>query len=435
MHQPLTPTGGDDLRTAALIGNLQTMARAPRDRRQPQRARLPPLLRPHGRVHSRPARRGARAAGHARVLGHPAARPAPDGSGRRDRQPEADHQHPGIPARRRMARRALGPRGRALDAGAGLPAARARLAASLRRDLRPRGAGTRARLLAVRDGAAEPPGGGLRVRAHAARLRLPLGARAGAHRGGAGHRRAASAPAPAASAGLPQCRRRNGEHRRDREDAGLRHQARRTDAAVVRGAGPATRRSRRAAGAAARHADRRRRERRRDDERVPVEVLRSGARGLRQRRAADERDRVPRASVRVRRPRDRPAGDPALVPGSHLGTHAAGRRRRSIGTRHRRAAARGRPLPHGRRQLDEQPDLGARLRQRAGTHGGRKRPLPRQSHPPASARPTNDAIATPCCTCSRPRRAAIATGDRASGPITVARSAVAPRRSWRTTTD
>jgi len=29
MHQPLTPTGGDDLRTAALIGNLQTMAEHP----------------------------------------------------------------------------------------------------------------------------------------------------------------------------------------------------------------------------------------------------------------------------------------------------------------------------------------------------------------------------------------------------------------------
>ena len=29
MHQPLTPTGGDDLHTAALIGNLQTMAEHP----------------------------------------------------------------------------------------------------------------------------------------------------------------------------------------------------------------------------------------------------------------------------------------------------------------------------------------------------------------------------------------------------------------------
>ena len=29
MHQPLTPTGGDELHTAALIGNLQTMAEHP----------------------------------------------------------------------------------------------------------------------------------------------------------------------------------------------------------------------------------------------------------------------------------------------------------------------------------------------------------------------------------------------------------------------
>src|SRR5512137_1110859 len=29
MHQPLTPSGGDDLRTAALIGNLQWMAEHP----------------------------------------------------------------------------------------------------------------------------------------------------------------------------------------------------------------------------------------------------------------------------------------------------------------------------------------------------------------------------------------------------------------------
>ncbi len=60
--------------------------------------------------------------------------------------------------------------------------------------------------------------------------------------------------------------------------------------------------------AAARHPDCRRRERRRDDERVSVQVHRSGARGLRRRRATDERDRVPRASVRQRRPSVRSAG-------------------------------------------------------------------------------------------------------------------------------
>ena len=57
MHQPLTPAGGDDLHTAALIGNLQTMAEHPGDRRQPQCACFPALLRAHGRVHPRAARR------------------------------------------------------------------------------------------------------------------------------------------------------------------------------------------------------------------------------------------------------------------------------------------------------------------------------------------------------------------------------------------
>ena len=76
MHQPLTPTGGDDLRTAALIGNLQTMAEhpgvgdnhnAPAFRRCYARMGefIPALL-----------AEGLRAAGHARVLRHAAARAA-----------------------------------------------------------------------------------------------------------------------------------------------------------------------------------------------------------------------------------------------------------------------------------------------------------------------------------------------------------------------
>ena len=50
----------------------------------------------------------------------------------------------------------VGPPGGAFHAGAGFPPARAGLAASLRRDLRPGGARPRAGILARRDGAAQP---------------------------------------------------------------------------------------------------------------------------------------------------------------------------------------------------------------------------------------------------------------------------------------
>ena len=87
----------------------------------------------------------------------------------------------------------VGPRGGAVHAGAGLPAARPGLAAPLRRDLRPGGAEPRARLLPGGDGAAQPSGRRLRVREDAEGLRLPLGAGPGAHGRAAGRRRAWSA--------------------------------------------------------------------------------------------------------------------------------------------------------------------------------------------------------------------------------------------------
>ena len=125
MHQPLTPAGGDDLRTAALIGNLQYMLEHPGigdNHNAPvfrhcyaRMGEFIPALLAEGhepRVmleYSGTLLHGLRA----------------DGRRRRHRQPAADHLRAGVPARRRVARRALGPRGRALDAGAGLPAARA----------------------------------------------------------------------------------------------------------------------------------------------------------------------------------------------------------------------------------------------------------------------------------------------------------------------
>ena len=169
----------------------------------------------------------------------------------------------------------LGARRRALDAAAGLSAARAGLAAPLRgassgwrrcgrvRGFSPSG-----------DGAAEPSRRRLRVRAHAERLRLPVGAGPGAHR------RACPTAAPAASASTFRTAwsARNSA-RRDREIIAI-VKTQGSDTKLVgqmqpllRGQGPAARwelagRQRPAAG----HADRRRRERRGDDERVPAEV-------------------------------------------------------------------------------------------------------------------------------------------------------------------
>ena len=57
-----------------------------RGRRQPQRVGVPPLLRTHGRVHSRTGCGGPPAARDARILRHPAARAAADGRRRRPRR-------------------------------------------------------------------------------------------------------------------------------------------------------------------------------------------------------------------------------------------------------------------------------------------------------------------------------------------------------------
>ena len=94
---------------------------------------------------------------------------------------QTHHLRPRLQPLRGMARHAVGARRGAVHAGAGLPAARSRLAAPLRGHLRPGGAEAGARLLALRDGAAQPPGRRLRIRQDAERLRLPLGAGAGTH--------------------------------------------------------------------------------------------------------------------------------------------------------------------------------------------------------------------------------------------------------------
>ena len=91
-----------------------------------------------------------------------------------------DHGGSTLPRRGGVAGVPLGSCRRALDTSPGLPVACEGVAAVLRRDVRARGAGASAGLLALRDGAAQSPRRRLRVRPHPEGLRIPLGARPGA---------------------------------------------------------------------------------------------------------------------------------------------------------------------------------------------------------------------------------------------------------------
>ena len=238
MHQPLIPAGGHDLRTARIISNLKDMMDHPGTgdnhnatvfhwcyKRMGEF--IPQLVREgkSPRVmleYSGTLLYGLRAMGLDDVL-------------------EALKRITQDPALRRLGRvagHAVGPPGGAVDADAGLPPARAGLAAPLRGALRPGGPGPGARLLAVGDGPAEPPGRGVRVRQDPEGLRLPVGPGAGAHgragRGRAGH----PLPARAAPAGRPELAGRDGRHHRHRQDPGQRHETHRPDAAVLRGQEP-----------------------------------------------------------------------------------------------------------------------------------------------------------------------------------------------------
>ena len=362
------------------------------------------MLQAHGRVHPATGRRRQAAARDARLLRHACS----TACARWALHDVFDSLQARSPAIRTTAAAsngwaALGPRRGALHPGAGLPPARAGLAAPLRRASsawRPwRGC---AGFSPAGDGPAQPSGRRLRVRQDAARTAATVGARAGAHGRAAGerpaarerphlpHRLVARTPRARPPASSPSSRPRA---------ATPSSSARCSPTTRPRAcrAGELAGKSRAAAG----HPDRRRRERRRDDERVSAQVPRGDARGRGQRRAAAERHRVPGAPVRARHPRGRLAGDPADLPRSDLGAHAARRRGRATGTRHRGAEARRQPLPHGRRQLDQQHLLGPGLRERPRPDGGSQRPLPREGHPPAL--PTaNPAIATPCSTCWLP---------------------------------
>jgi hypothetical protein len=84
---------------------------------------------------------------------------------------------------------------------------------------------------------------------------------------------------------------------------------------------------------------------------------------------ADERHRVPGVPVRVGHQAVGPAGGAADPSESDLGPDAARRWPRETGDGHRGLQEERPPLPHGRRQLDQQHLLGQRLRRRAERHG------------------------------------------------------------------
>ena len=180
MHQPLIPAGGERPRTAAIISNLQYMMENPGigDNHNAsvfhwcykRMGEFIPQLVDEGKQprvmleYSGTLLHGLRQMGADDVFDNLSASRATRAI-----------------AARGMAGLPVGTRGRAVDAGAGLPRCMCCLAAPFRGHLRPGGDGPRAWVLAVGDGAAQPAGHRLRVRAHAQGLRLPVGARAGAH--------------------------------------------------------------------------------------------------------------------------------------------------------------------------------------------------------------------------------------------------------------
>jgi hypothetical protein len=161
MHQPLIPAGGPDLRTAAIVSNLQWMLEHPDvgdnhnapvfHRCYKRMGELIPRLLAEGRQprvmleYSGTLLHGLRRAGLDDVFD--ALRPLTCDPDLREAV-----EWLGCP---------WGARRRSFHAGAGLSAACAGLAAPLRGHLRPGGAGSGAWLLAGGDGAAEPPRRGL----------------------------------------------------------------------------------------------------------------------------------------------------------------------------------------------------------------------------------------------------------------------------------
>ena len=211
------------------------------------------------------------------------------------------------------------------------------------------------------------PGHGLRIRQDAQGLRLPMGAGAGTYRRAARKRPRAGAQTPAAPARLPQLARRGGEHHR----ASSRPRAATPNwwprcSPITRprgfhaGNSPASRCRRWSTQIA-------------DGENGGVMMNEFPSKYLEVMRECSGSD-TPALNVTEYLehlaasgiPGEGPSHAAAHFPEADLGPVPAGRRAGATGRRHR-ATQEGRPpLPHGRRQLDEQHLLGARLRQLLG---------------------------------------------------------------------
>ena len=167
MHQPLIPAGGEDLRTAPLISNLQYMFEHPDIGDNHNAAVFRWCYRRMGEFVPESVDAGLQPRvmlGYSGTLLHGLRLMGADDVLDALRAITVD-------ARYRGAVEWLGcpwgHPGGAVDSGAGLRAARACMAAALCGSVRTGGIGAGTWLLAVGDGAAQPPGCGVRVRAHA----------------------------------------------------------------------------------------------------------------------------------------------------------------------------------------------------------------------------------------------------------------------------
>jgi len=184
---------------------------------------------------------------------------------------------------------------------------------------------------------------------------------------------------------------------------------------------------------AARYPDRRRRERRRDDERVPVEVHRRRRGVERDGHPAGQRDRIlERLDACGVREQDLPELQPVFQ--KRIWDRVRPGRARTARAGHRRAGAGGLRISRRRRQLDERPVVGARYENVLGPMEEASTLFFENAIAPG-VRAASIGTVMRCSTCFHHRPAASATGDRAPGPTTAARSAAGPARSCDTTSD
>ncbi len=141
MHQPLIPAGGDDLRSARLISNLQYMQEHPDIGDNHNASVFRWCYKRMGEFIPQLIGEGLQPRVMLEYSGTLAARPATDGRRRRARRAADDHLRSAVSLGGGVARLPVGTCRRSVDARAGLSPARPGVAAPLRRAVRARGAG------------------------------------------------------------------------------------------------------------------------------------------------------------------------------------------------------------------------------------------------------------------------------------------------------